>query len=193
MSLEEVENPKEEAQSLTEKREDRLCSSAESLLGKPLHIFYRLLFSSMDIYVLLLPFMSCLGVADTPVDHLNKLQFDSMADAISFGVDSNEQVQGLLKKTKATLLKLYALVFPKLSQEKTLWELAEAFFVDNNDFIEAPKRSSRLYGSLLSFHLMMGYFIKAEFEELSKVLPKEEDDTAIDLTPFARSARKCVR
>ncbi|KAM0926342.1 hypothetical protein ACQ4PT_003453 [Festuca glaucescens] len=117
--LEKEQKLKEEAQSLAEKREDRLRKSVESLLG----------------------------AADTPVDRSNKLRVDSMTDAISFAVDSGQQVQGLLKKTKAALSKLYALVFQKLSQEKSLGELAEAFFVDNDGPIEVPPVSWHAVGS----------------------------------------------
>jgi hypothetical protein len=137
--------------------------------------------------------MLCSGAADTPVDRSSKLRVDSMTDAISFAVDSGEQVQGLLKKTKAALSKLYALVFPKLSQEKTLGELAEVFIVGHDDPIEVLKRTSRLYRALLAFQLMMGYGVEAQFEELSKALPVEEDGTAVDLNAFARSARLCAR
>ena len=72
-------------------------------------------------------------------------------------------------------------------------ELTEAFFVDNNDPIEVLKRTSRIYGALLVFQLMMGYGVEAEFEELSKALPIEEDGTAIDLSPFTKSTRTCAR
>ena len=56
-----------------------------------------------------------------------------MEDAVSFAVDSSEQIQGLLATTKGVLSKLYRLVFPKLSQEKTLEELTGTFFVDDDD------------------------------------------------------------
>jgi hypothetical protein len=39
---------------------------------------------------------------------------------------------------------------------------------------------------------MMGYGVEAEFEELSKALPKEEDDTVVDLSSFAKYARTCA-
>lgn len=184
---------REEAQSMARRREDRLRKSAESLLGKPIRIFHQLLLPSLHIYVLSLSFMFGPGAADAPVDRSNRLRVDSMADAISFAVDSSEQVQKLLVKTKATLSKLYALVFPKLSQEKTLEELTEAFFVDNDDPIEVLKRTSRIYGALLAFQLLMGYGVKAKFEELSKALPKEEDGTLVDLNPFTKSARVYAR
>lgn len=191
--LEEEVKLKEEAQSMVEKREDRLRKSAESLLGKPVQIFHRFLLPSLDVYVSSLSFMFGSGAADAPVDRSSKLRVDSMADAISFAVDSSEQVQKLLVKTKATLSKLYALVFPKLSQEKTLEELTEAFFVDNDDPIEVLKRTSRIYGALLAFQLLMGYGVEAKFEELSKALPKKEDGTLVDLNPFTKSARVYAR
>jgi hypothetical protein len=37
-----------------------------------------------------------------------------MSDAISFVVDSSDQIQELLQNTKGALAKLFALIFPKL-------------------------------------------------------------------------------
>ena len=113
-----------------------------------------------------------------------------MEDAISFAVNSNEQVQDLLT---AALSKLYKLVFLKLNQEKTLGELAEAFFVDHADPIEVLKCSSRAYGALLTFQLLMGHGVAADFDGLSKALPVEEDGTAVDLGQFTKTARECAR
>jgi hypothetical protein len=55
-----------------------------------------------------------------PVDRTKRLRGDSMSDAISFAVDSSDQIQDLLKKTKGALSKLFSLMFPKLDQEKPL-------------------------------------------------------------------------
>ncbi|KAK1665057.1 hypothetical protein QYE76_053216 [Lolium multiflorum] len=79
----------------------------------------------------------------------------------------------------------------ELSQEKSLGELAKASFIDNDGPIEVLKHTSRLYGALLAFQLMMWYGAEAEFEELSKTLPIEEDDTDVDLSPFTKSACTC--
>ena len=49
-----------------------------------------------------------------PVDRTNKLRVDSMSDALSFAVESSEQIQELLKKAKGALSKLFLLMFPKL-------------------------------------------------------------------------------
>ncbi|KAM0842398.1 hypothetical protein ACQ4PT_058389 [Festuca glaucescens] len=62
--LEEEEKQKAEAQTQAEEKEGSLCKSIETLLG----------------------------AADMPVDRTNKPRVDSMSDAISFAVDSSEQV-----------------------------------------------------------------------------------------------------
>ena len=128
-----------------------------------------------------------------PVHRTNQIRVDSIDDAISFAVASNEQTKELLSKTKATLLKLYSLVFPKLDQKKMLGELTEAFFIDHAEPIEVLKRSSRLFGALLAFQLLMGHGVHANFEELSKVLPIKADGSAVDLGPFTKRARECAR
>ncbi|KAM0920169.1 hypothetical protein ACQ4PT_007692 [Festuca glaucescens] len=139
--LEEEERQKAEAQTQAEEKEGSLRKSIETLLG----------------------------AADMPVDRANKLQVDSMSDAISFTVDSSEQIQALLQKTKAALAKLFALMFPKLDQKKILGELVDAFFVDTDGTVEA------------------------DMELLTTELPKDKDGTTIDLSTFSVPARKCAR
>jgi hypothetical protein len=115
------------------------------------------------------------------VDRTNRLQVDSMSDAISFVVDSNDQIQELLKKTKGSMSKLFSSMFPKLDQEKTLGELVNAFFINTNSTIEVLKCRSRLYGALLAVQLLMGYGVEADMECLTKALPKNEDVSTADL------------
>ncbi|KAM0922899.1 hypothetical protein ACQ4PT_005848 [Festuca glaucescens] len=79
---------------------------------------------------------SLLNTTDMPVDRTNKLRVDSMSDALSFAVDSSEQIQDLLKKAKGDLSKLFSMMFPKLDQNKTLGELANTFFIDSSNAIE---------------------------------------------------------
>ena len=68
-----------------------------------------------------------------------------------------------------------------------------AFFSDSDNPIEVLKRHSRIYGALLAFQLLMGYEVDADFEVLSKSLPKETDGSIVDLTPFKKSAQTCAR
>jgi hypothetical protein len=74
-----------------------------------------------------------------------------MLDAISFAVNSSDQIQDLLKKTKGAMSKLFSPMFPKLDQEKTLDEMVNTFLVDSGSTIEVLKCRSRLYGALLAF------------------------------------------
>jgi hypothetical protein len=64
--------------------------------------------------------LSCLGAADIPADHISKPQVDSAPDAISFAMDSSDHIQVLLQKSEAALSRLFALIFPKIDQNKTL-------------------------------------------------------------------------
>ena len=127
-----------------------------------------------------------------PVDRSNQAQVGSMEDALSFALASSEQAQDLLKKTKTVLSRLYGLVFPKLSQEKTLGELTEAFFVNQANPIEVLKCSSRIYRALLMFQLMMGHGVPADFDEVSKAIPCEEDGSPVELGQFTKKARECA-
>ena len=84
------------------------------------------------------------------------------------------------------------MIFPKATQEKTLGQLIDAFAVDTKEVIEVFKRTSRTYGALLAFQLMMGYGFKADIEEMTKELPKK-DGRFVDLSAFTASARTCAR
>jgi hypothetical protein len=115
-----------------------------------------------------------------------------MSDALSFAVDSSEQIQELLKKTKGALSKIFLLLFPKLDQDKTLGKLVNTLFIDTGSTIEVLKRHSRLYGVILAFQLLMGYGFKANLERLTKGLPMDEDGSLVDLGLFNDSARICA-
>ena len=72
-------------------------------------------------------------------------------------------------------------------------ELTEAFFVKDADPIEVLKRTSRIYGALLTFQLLMGYHVEADLDAMSKALLKEEDRSDVDLTQFTKATRECAR
>jgi hypothetical protein len=188
VKIEEEEKLKGEAQAKAEKRKDKLHKSIETLLGKILRHLCFFPFSHI-VVTYCLYFYPLLGATDTSVDRSNILRVDSMADVISFTTDSSEQVQVLLKKTNVALSRLHALIFPKLSQEKTVGEMVEAFYIDTNDTIEVLQRNSWLYGALLSFQLLMGYGVEANLMESSKALPKDNDGSSVDLGTFTKSAR----
>jgi hypothetical protein len=115
-----------------------------------------------------------------------------MSDALSLATESNIQVLGLLQKTKGALSKLLSMIFPRMKQDKTLVEMANAFFVDPSEPIEVLKRRSRLFGAVLTFQLLMGHGLGSELENLSKALPVDDDNCLVNLEPFKQSVVICV-
>jgi hypothetical protein len=106
---------------------------------------------------------------------------------------THQLTQELLEKGKGAMTRIHLMIFPKLSQNKTLGQLIDAFAVNTKEVIEVFKRTSRTYGALLAFQLMMDHGFKADIEEMSRELPKEQDGRFIDLSIFKTSALKCAR
>jgi hypothetical protein len=76
------------------------------------------------------------------------------------------------------------MIFPKADQDKTLEQLTNVFVVDTKETIEVFKRTSRTYDALLAFQLMMVHGFKADMEQMSRELPKEQDGQLIDLSVY---------
>ncbi|KAK1607929.1 hypothetical protein QYE76_031602 [Lolium multiflorum] len=133
-----------------------------------------------------------LETANITVSRRHQLREDSTADALSLAAESNVQVLGLLQKTKGALSRLYSMIFPKMKQDKTLGEMADAFLVDPSEPVEVLKRRNRLFGVVLTFQLLMGHGMGSKLEKLSKALPVDDDNRLIDLEPFKRSAVTCA-
>jgi hypothetical protein len=112
------------------------------------------------------------------------LREDSTSYALSLAAESNVQVLGLLQKTKGAPSRLYSMNFPKVKQDKTLGEMADAFLVDPSEPVEVLKRRSRLFGAVLTFQLLMGHGMGSDLEKLSKALPVDDNNHLIDLEPF---------
>ena len=126
------------------------------------------------------------------MDRTDRLRVELMEDSIAFATDSAEKLKGLFVKAKTALSKLYLQVFPKLPQVTGLEALTGAFWVNKDNPIEVLKRNHRILGSTLTFQLLMGYDVDADFETLSKSMPKDEDGGIADLSPFKDSARTCA-
>ncbi|KAK1627355.1 hypothetical protein QYE76_001670 [Lolium multiflorum] len=133
-----------------------------------------------------------LEAADITVTRRHQLREDSTADALSLAAESNVQVLGLLQKTKGALSRLYSMIFPKMKQDKTLDEMADAFLVDPSEPVEVLKCRNRLVGAVLTFQLLMGHGMGSELEKLSKALPVDDGNHLVDLEPFKRSAITCA-
>jgi hypothetical protein len=74
-----------------------------------------------------------------------------------------------------------------------LGHLVDAFFVDTDGTNEVLKCTSRIYGELLAFQVLMGYGFEADMDSLTKALLKDKDGVVVDLSTFSRSARNCSR
>ncbi|KAK1664455.1 hypothetical protein QYE76_052614 [Lolium multiflorum] len=136
--------------------------------------------------------MNLLEAADITITRARMLREDSTSDALSLATESNVQVLGLLQRTKGALSRLYSMIFPKVKQDKTLGEMADAFLVDPSEPVEVLKRRNRLFGAVLTFQLLMGHGMGSELEKLSKALPVDDDNRPVNLKPFKRSAVACA-
>jgi phosphoenolpyruvate synthase/pyruvate phosphate dikinase len=124
---------------------------------------------------------------------LDKVPNNSPANGVSMALASHQLTRELLEKGKGALARMHLMIFPKIKQDKTLGQLIDAFAVDTKEVIEVFKRTSRTYGALLAFQLMMGHGFKADIEEMTKELPKEQDGQFVDLSAFKTSALTCAR
>ncbi|KAK1631150.1 hypothetical protein QYE76_005465 [Lolium multiflorum] len=137
--------------------------------------------------------LALLEAASILATALDSVPNNSPANGVSMALASHQLTRELLNKGKGALARMHSMIFPKVKQEKTLGQLIDAFAVDTKETIEVFKRTSRTYGALLAFQLMMGYGFKADIEEMTKELPKEKDGRSVDLSAFTVSARTCAR
>ncbi|KAK1670269.1 hypothetical protein QYE76_058428 [Lolium multiflorum] len=118
--------------------------------------------------------LALLEAANIPVDALERVANNSPSNAVSMVLASHQLTQELLVKGKS-VLEIHSMIFPKINQEKTLGQLIDTFAVDTKEAIEVFKRTSRTFGAVLAFQLMMGYGFKGDIEEMTKGLPKGQD------------------
>jgi hypothetical protein len=126
-NMKDEQEARREAAIIADEKEGALRESITNLLGKLLFIHCAVFF---QYYLLGCLLVTSPGATDMPVDRTHKIREDSMSDALSLASDSNNQVQGLLQKTKGALSKLFSMMFPKLNQNKTLGEMADTFFLE---------------------------------------------------------------
>src|SRR4051812_39546401 len=98
-----------------------------------------------------------------------------MSNPIAFAADSVDKIRGLVVESKAALAHLFKLVLPRPPQEKTLHELSKTFLVKEETDVEVLKRTSRIYSAILALQVMMGNGIEVNYQEMVKMLPKDED------------------
>ncbi|KAK1677362.1 hypothetical protein QYE76_038210 [Lolium multiflorum] len=104
--------------------------------------------------------LALLEAANIPIDALERVPNNSPANAVSTVLASHQLTQELLMKGKSVLAQIHSMIFPKINQDKTLGQLIDTFATDTKEAIEVFKRTSRIFGAVLAFQLMMGYGFK---------------------------------
>ncbi|KAK1678840.1 hypothetical protein QYE76_039688 [Lolium multiflorum] len=77
---------------------------------------------------------------DIPAEDLDKLPDNSLVNALSMTLASHRLMQDLLQKGKGAMTRMHSMIFPKISQDKTLGQLIDAFAVNTKEVIEPPLR-----------------------------------------------------
>ncbi|KAK1670533.1 hypothetical protein QYE76_058692 [Lolium multiflorum] len=80
--------------------------------------------------------LALLKAADIPVEVLDKLPDNSPANALSMTLASHRLTQDLLQKGKGAMTRMHSMIFPKISTDKTLGQLIDAFAVNTKEVIE---------------------------------------------------------
>ncbi|KAK1683543.1 hypothetical protein QYE76_044391 [Lolium multiflorum] len=133
---EEVAKLTAEARSL-EKDELLRQSSLALLSNVPLALLLIIAFanigSRINVFFMLLLFS---GAADIPVEALDKVPSNSPSNALSMTLASHQLAQDLLQKGKGAMARIHSMIFPKISQDKTLGQLIDDFAVNTKEVIE---------------------------------------------------------
>ncbi|KAK1630320.1 hypothetical protein QYE76_004635 [Lolium multiflorum] len=80
--------------------------------------------------------LALLEAADVPVVALDKIPNNSPANSVSMTLAAHQLTRELLKKGKGAMARMHSMIFPKISQDKTLGQLIDAFAVDTKEVIE---------------------------------------------------------
>ncbi|KAK1678560.1 hypothetical protein QYE76_039408 [Lolium multiflorum] len=73
---------------------------------------------------------------DIPANALDKIPNNSPANGVSVTLASHQLTWELLEKGKGAMARMHSMIFPKISQDKTLGQLIDAFAVDTKEVIE---------------------------------------------------------
>ncbi|KAK1653482.1 hypothetical protein QYE76_071287 [Lolium multiflorum] len=74
--------------------------------------------------------------ANIPADALDKIPNNSPSNGLSMTLASHQLTRELLEKGKGAMARIHSMIFPKISQDKTLGQLIDAFAIDTKEVIE---------------------------------------------------------
>ncbi|KAK1651772.1 hypothetical protein QYE76_069577 [Lolium multiflorum] len=80
--------------------------------------------------------LALLEAANIPADALDKIPNNSPANGLSMTLASHQLTRELLEKGKGAMARIHSMIFPKISQDKTLGQLIDAFAIDTKEVIE---------------------------------------------------------
>ena len=132
------------------------------------------------------------AAADIPVDKAARLRVGPLEDSIAFAIDSADKSKALFGKVKSALAKLYSQIFPKMPPVEGLEAMIGAFWAEKENPIDSFKRNQCALRATMTYQLLMGHGVDADFVELSKSMPRDDDDELVDLAAFKDSARTCA-
>ncbi|KAK1612722.1 hypothetical protein QYE76_036395 [Lolium multiflorum] len=86
----------------------------------------------------LLPMISFLPAeaANIPANALDKVPNNSPSNGLSMALASHQLTRELLEKGKGAMAWIHSMIFPKISQDKTLGELIDVFAIETKEVIE---------------------------------------------------------
>ena len=115
-----------------------------------------------------------------------------MADAVAAVEDYGAQVQGLMAKAKAALERLHENVCPKVEPPQALGELVEVFCADPDPLVGYSRAQTRT-GAEATLMMAMAHGIDGDFQRATSQFPTGADGKEVDLTPFAKQARRLAK
>ncbi|KAK1643865.1 hypothetical protein QYE76_061670 [Lolium multiflorum] len=80
--------------------------------------------------------LALLEATDIPVAALDKIPNNSPANSVSMTLAAHQLTRELLGKGKGAMARMHSMIFPKISQDKTLGQLIDVFAVDTKEVIE---------------------------------------------------------
>ncbi|KAK1669863.1 hypothetical protein QYE76_058022 [Lolium multiflorum] len=80
--------------------------------------------------------LALLEAANIPVDALDKIPNNSPANSVSMTLAAHQLTRELLDKGKGAMARMHSMIFPKISQDRSLGKPIDAFAVDTKEVIE---------------------------------------------------------
>ncbi|KAK1617126.1 hypothetical protein QYE76_022643 [Lolium multiflorum] len=80
--------------------------------------------------------LALLEAANIPADALDQIPNNSPFNGLSMTLSSHQLTRELLEKGKGAMARIHSMIFPKISQDKTLGQLIDAFAIDTKEVIE---------------------------------------------------------